>query len=134
MTDDTPPFSVDIVHPKIVEGFIAVPASKEVDMPVIGIDAHGVSTAFGGRVAISVETVQTPPFGMWLAGLKVGLKETSGRGLYEECLGIVPVSLENEGGVQRRYDGMLELDLRTGKDGLVGSQKPSFAEMLENLS
>lgn len=36
--------------------------------------------------------------------------------------------------MQSRHDRMLELDLRTGKDGLVGSQEPSFTEMLENLS
>ena len=134
MADDTPSIGLDIVHPKIVEGFIPVPASKEVDVPIVRIDTHGVSATFGGCVPIGVDPVETPPLGVWLAGLEVGLEEAGRGSLCEKCLCVVPVPVENEGGMQRRHDGMLELDLRTGKDGVVGRQEPSFAEMLEDLS
>ena len=134
MARDLPPFGLDIIHPKIVEGLVSVPAPKKVDVPVVGIDTHGVSAALGGCVAIGVHTVQTPPLGVWLAGLEVGLEEAGGRGLCEERLGVVPVAFENEGSMQRRHDRMLELDLRTGEDRLVGRQEPSFAEVLEYLS
>ena len=134
MADDAPPFGLDVVHPEIVEGFVPVPAPEEVDVAVVGIDAHGVSAALGGCVAIGVDAVQTPPLGVWLAGLEVGLEEAGGGGLGKECLGVVPVPLEDEGGVQRGHDGVLELYLRSGKDGFVGRQEPSFAEVLEYLS
>jgi hypothetical protein len=131
---DMPPFGLDIIHPKIVEGLIPVPAPKKINVPVVGIDTHGVSTALGGCIAIGVHTVQTPPLGVWLAGLEIGLEEACGRGLCKERFGVIPLAFENEGGVQRRHDGMLKLDLRTGEDRLVGRQEASFAEVLEYLS
>ena len=134
MTDDAPPFSLDIVHPKVVKRFVPVPPAKEIDVTVVGVDAHGVATPFRGCVAIGVNTVQAPPLSVWLAGLEVGLEEACGGGLDEEGFGVVPVALENESGVERRHDGVLELDLGTGEDGLVGSQKASFAEVLEDLT
>ena len=36
-----------------------------------------------------------------------------------EGFGVVPASLMNEGGVEGRHDGVLELDLRTGQDELI---------------
>ena len=35
-------------------------------------------------------------------------------------IGVVPIILENERGVERRHDGVLELDLGTGEAGLIG--------------
>lgn len=134
MTDDAPPFSLDIVHPEIVEGLVPVPASKEVDLAVVGIDAHGVSTTLRGGVPVGVDAVQTAPLGVGLTGLEVGLEEAGGGGLVEERLSFVPVALEHEGGVERCHDRMFEFNLRTGEDGLVGGQEPSFAEVLENVS
>ena len=55
-------------------------------------------------------------------------------GLGKERFGIVPVSLENEGGVEGRHDGVLKWDLGMGEDGLAGCQEASFAEVLEDLS
>lgn len=134
MADDTPPFGLDIIHPEIVERLISIPAPKEVNVAIVGIDTHGVATAFRGCVAIGVDAVQTPPLGVWLTGLEVGLEEAGRGGVYKESLGLVPVSLEHEGGVQRCHDGMLELDVRTGEDRLVRRQEPPFTEVLENLA
>lgn len=79
MTDDAPSVALDIVYPKIVEGLVPVPASKEVNVAIVGVDTHGMSTAFRGGVPISIDPVETPPLGVWLAGLEVGLEEAGGR-------------------------------------------------------
>ena len=60
-----------------------------------------------------------------------------GRGRWrrlEERFGVVPVSLQNEGGGEGRHDGVLELDLGTGEDGLVRCPEASFTKLLEDLS
>ena len=103
MTDDAPPFSLDIVHPKVVERCVPIPPPKEVDVSVVGIDARDMATAFRGRIAIGVNTVQAPPLSVWLAGLEVGLEEAGREGLSEERFG-VPVSSQNDGGVEGRHD------------------------------
>ena len=54
-----------------------VPPAKEVDVTVVGIDAHGMATAFRG----CVDTVQAPPLSVWLVGLEVELEEAGGGGL-----------------------------------------------------
>ena len=84
MSDDAPSFDSDIVYPKVIEGFVPVPLTKEV--AVFGVDTHRVAIALRGCVVI----------------------------------GVVPVALENENGVEELHEGVLQLDLGTGGDGLVG--------------
>ena len=45
--------------------------------------------------------------------------EETGEGCLGEGFGVVPASLMNEGGMEGRHDGVLELDLRTGEDELI---------------
>ena len=51
MTDDR----LDIVHPKVIEGFVPVPPTEEV--AVFGVDTHCVATAFRECVVIGVVPV-----------------------------------------------------------------------------
>ena len=40
---------MNIVHPKVVEGFVPAPPAKGVDVAVVGIDIHGIATTFRRR-------------------------------------------------------------------------------------
>ena len=57
VANDTPPIGANIVRPEIVKGLVPVPAPKEVDVAVVGIDAHGMSTALGGHIAVGVDPI-----------------------------------------------------------------------------
>ena len=99
-----------------------VPPAKEVDVTVVGIDAHDMATAFRGCIAIGVNTAGAT---IECVVGRIGGRIGRGRRRFEERFDVVG-----------RHDGMLEFDLGTGEgeDGLAGCQEASFTEVLEDLS
>jgi hypothetical protein len=90
---------LNIILPEIIQAFLTIPTPKQVDHLFSLINAHCVPAAFTWDITIRINTVQSFPDGVWLAGMEVCVKEACFRQFRQEGLGGGPVALENEGGV-----------------------------------
>jgi hypothetical protein len=73
----TPFITFDIIDPKIVKAFLAVPSPEQVNHAICVVNAHSMATPRAWNVPVCICTVQPLPDGMWLTGTQVRVEEAS---------------------------------------------------------
>jgi hypothetical protein len=134
VTQNTPPFGIDIVHPKIVQALLSVPSAEKVDKPLLVIDAHRVSATFAWRIPVGVDAMQTHPNGLRLTCAEICVKEAIEGEILEGLLCDFPVTLENQVTVEIGDERMFKLEAGTGSDGVIWCKKATTAEVFEDVT
>ena len=124
----------DLVRPEVVQRPLPVPPAEQVDDAALLVDAHRVAPASARHVAVGVEPAHAAPAHPRLARVAVRAEEACVGAVADELLGLGPGAVQDEGGVEGRDQGVLELEAGAGEDLGDGCEEAALAEVLEDLA